>query len=83
MEGWGFALMSSTNMFPKHLYLLGDLTPINFLYYGIPREIIDQVMCQLIKVSLGLIDKYSNGVRLPPRLLAVDREIDVNADLIQ
>ena len=67
----------------KHLYLLGDLTPINFLYYGIPREIIDQVMCQLMKVSLGLIDKYSSGVRLPSRLLAVDCEIDVNANLIQ
>jgi hypothetical protein len=66
----------------KNIYLLGELTPINFLYYGIPREIIDQVMSQLLRISIGLVKHYRNGDRLPPRLLAVDREIDMDVNLI-
>jgi len=62
----------------KDLYLLGGLTPINFLYYGIPREIIDDVMTQLMRVSTGMITQFKKGSLLPPRLLAVDYEIDVD-----
>jgi hypothetical protein len=62
----------------KDLYLLGGLTPINFLYYGIPREIIDDVMTQLMRVSTGMIVQFKEGSLLPPRLLAVDYEIDVD-----
>ncbi|HUU40288.1 MAG TPA: hypothetical protein VMW42_05050, partial [Desulfatiglandales bacterium] len=66
----------------KDLYLLGGLTPINFLYYGIPREIIDDVMTQLMRVSTGMIAQFKKGSLLPTRLLAVDYEIDVDG-LIQ
>lgn len=65
----------------KNIYLLGGLTPINFLYYGIPREIIDNVMSQLLSVSAGLVDHTRRGELLPSQLLAVDHEIDMDANL--
>jgi hypothetical protein len=66
----------------KSLYLMGQLMPINFLYYGIPREIIDAVMAHLFRVSCGLIRRCTQGEKLPPRLLAVDRDIDADANPI-
>ncbi|HOG12376.1 MAG TPA: hypothetical protein PLR47_05215 [Smithellaceae bacterium] len=66
----------------KILYLLGEGMPLNFLYYGIPREIVDEVMAQLFCVSCGLIRRLRAAATLPPALLAVDREIDANADLL-
>lgn len=64
----------------KIIYLLGGGMPLNFLYYGIPREIIDEVMAQLFCVSCGLVRRRRAGDPLPPALLAVDREIDSDAD---
>ena len=66
----------------KVIYLLGEGMPLNFLYYGIPREIMDEVMAQLFCVSCGLIRHLRTAAPLPPALLAVDREIDANADLL-
>ncbi len=66
----------------KDLYLLGDLMPINFLYYGVPAEIIDEVLCQLLQLSTGFIRAVRENRPLPPRLLAVDREIDADANPI-
>ncbi|MBP7765036.1 MAG: hypothetical protein KA113_07610 [Syntrophaceae bacterium] len=66
----------------KVIYLLGGGMPINFLYYGIPREIIDEVMAQLFCVSCGLVRRLRAGKPLPPSLFAVDREIDSDADLL-
>lgn len=64
----------------KIIYLLGELMPINFLYYGIPREIVDEVMAQLFTVSCGLVRRQRSADTLPPRLLALDREIDTDAN---
>jgi len=64
----------------KILYLLGDLTPINFLYYGIPREIIDEVMTQLFTLSCGFVRRQRSDDKLPLRLLAVDHQIDADAN---
>lgn len=66
----------------KNLYLLGGLTPINFLYYGIPREIMDRVMAQLAGVCSGMVQCHREGRPLPPQLLAVDYEIDGEARLL-
>ncbi len=66
----------------KVIYLLGEGMPLNFLYYGIPREIVDEVMAQLFCLSCGLIRRWRAAGPLPPALLAVDREIDANADLL-
>jgi len=64
----------------KIFYLLGDLMPINFLYYGIPCEIVDEVMAQLFTLSCGVVRRERSGDKLRPALLAVDHEIDANAD---
>ncbi|WCL49425.1 hypothetical protein [Leptospira sp. GIMC2001] len=63
--------------FEKKLFLLSDLSPVNFLYYGAPTEIMDSIITQLLKVSLGLVDQYRNNNRPKPNLYAVDHEIDV------
>ncbi len=66
------------NLPDKHLYLLGGLTPINFLYYGIPAEMIDDIMSQLMRVSTGMVMQCNQGKPLPSRLLAVDYDIDAD-----
>ncbi|HPN32299.1 MAG TPA: hypothetical protein PKY81_15215 [bacterium] len=65
----------------RDLYLLGDLMPINFLYYGVPTEIIDLILEQLLRVTAGLINSINNNNPLPNRLMGVDYEIDENANL--
>jgi hypothetical protein len=64
----------------KRLFLLGELMPINFLYYGIPREIVDEVMAQLFTVSCGLVRRQQSDNTMEPRLLLVDRHIDADAN---
>lgn len=63
----------------KEIALLAQLTPVNFLFYGVPTELIDEVLGQLLTVSLGLVRRCSRGA-VPRRVLAVDREIDENGE---
>lgn len=63
----------------KLFYLLAEGMPINFLYYGIPREIVDEVMTQLFTVSCGMVRRGLSDDKLRPALVAVDYEIDENA----
>ena len=64
---------------PKAIVLLAHLTPVNFLFYGVPTELIDEVLAQLLSVSLGLA-RRSRRAQLPPGVFAVDREIDENGE---
>jgi hypothetical protein len=66
----------------KKLYLLGDLSPINFLYYGVPTEMMDTILSQLLRVSLGLNQQHKASKLLPPDLYAVDKEIDEWGNLL-
>lgn len=67
----------------KTLYLLGDLSPVNFLYYGVPTEAMDEIISQLTRLSLGVADLHRKG-RLPKTgLYAVDREVDEWGNPIQ
>lgn len=62
--------------FDKSFYLFSDLSPINFLYYGVPTESMDVIISQLTTVSLGMTEQMRKN-NLPPSLLyAVDAEID-------
>jgi hypothetical protein len=63
----------------KDLYLLGELMPINFLYYGIPREVVDEVMAQLFTLSCGFVRRQRSAEKLPLNIVAVDRQIDAEA----
>ena len=66
--------------FTRRLFLYAELMPVNFLYYGSPCEIIQQVMSQLLQVSLGAIRRHCSGNPLPRQLWSVDHEIDGDAN---
>jgi len=70
---WCFAFADGRP--PKSVLALGGLTPINFLFYGVANEFIDDVLAQLLSTSLGLLRRGLAG-ELQPRLCAVDRDID-------
>jgi hypothetical protein len=46
--------------YQRQVYLLHNLLPINFLYFGVPTEIIDNVLAQLISSSIAIINKHSS-----------------------
>jgi hypothetical protein len=56
--------------------LLSDLSPINFLYYGAPTEIMDSIISDLLTVSLGMVEQAKTNSLPLPALYAVDHEID-------
>ena len=60
----------------RDLVLLGNLTPVNFMYYGVPTEGIDAVLAQLLASSLTLVERARAG-HLAPHLHAVDLDIEV------
>jgi len=66
----------------RELFLLGGLTPINFLYYGVPTETMDPILAQLIQVASSMLESIRKGVKLPADLLAVDEKISSDADLL-
>ncbi len=66
----------------KDLYVLGDSMPINFLYYGVPGEVIDGVFEELFSLVSGFVAKYEEGIEYPPDIYAVDVNIDKYASVI-
>ncbi|MFH1037916.1 MAG: hypothetical protein V1789_04495 [PVC group bacterium] len=66
----------------KNLYLLGDSMPINFLYYGVPGEVMDGVFEELFCLLTGFVAAHEKGFRYPPAIYAVDRNIDKHASLV-
>ncbi len=63
------------------LHLLGGLTPINFLYYGVPTETMDPVLRQLLQLSAGFIKNHEQGNPYEPKLHAIDYEVSEDAVL--
>jgi len=66
----------------REIWFLASLMPINFLFYGVPGEIIDVVLAQLLRSALGLVRRVRSGDALEKRPYAVDREIDVDGQWI-
>ncbi len=64
----------------KDLYLLGDSMPINFLYYGVPGEVIDGVFEELYSVLAGFVSRHEDGHSYDPGIHAVDVNIDKHGD---
>lgn len=57
------------------LVFVANLTPVNFLFYGVPTEAMDAVMAQLLRTAVALVRDVA-GARPPaPRLWAVDRDL--------
>lgn len=68
----------------RDLYLLGGLTPINFLFYGVPTETMDAILAQLMQVAGGLVARTTEKAgSLPAALLAVDQHVDADARLLR
>jgi len=63
----------------KDLYLLGDAMPINFLYYGVPGEVIDGVFEELYSLFCGFVSRYEKGEAYAPGIYAVDINTDKHA----
>jgi hypothetical protein len=54
----------------RSLLFMQNLMPVNFLFYGVPTEVIDRVLAQLLSTALALVRQASS---LPEqRLYAVD-----------
>lgn len=64
----------------RSVLALGNLTPINFLFYGVATECIDEVLAQLVSLAFGAVQAAPGS--LPRRLLAVDRDVDAQARLL-
>ena len=64
----------------KDLYLLGDSMPINFLYYGVPGEVIDGVFEELFSLLSGFVSREQKAQSYGPGIYAVDVNIDKHGD---
>ena len=67
----------------KDLYLLSDSMPINFLYYGVPGEVIDGVFEELFSLLCGVVSGREAGRSFAPEIHAVDVNIDKHARPLQ
>ncbi|MCG6166582.1 hypothetical protein [Leptospira sanjuanensis] len=66
----------------KTFFLLSDLSPINFLFYGVPTEGMDAIIGQLASATLGMADQSKKGKLVAPGLYAVDHQIDPWGNLL-
>jgi hypothetical protein len=63
--------------YERPLILMANLTPVNFLFYGEPTEVIDQVLAQLMTATFALV---SQATKLPElRVYAVDFDPEATA----
>ncbi|RJR52647.1 MAG: hypothetical protein C4576_02395 [Desulfobacteraceae bacterium] len=60
----------------KDIYLLGDSMPINFLYYGVPAEVVDGVFEELFCLVCSATEVLKHAGDYPPDIYAVDVNID-------
>jgi len=61
----------------RNIYLLAGGMPVNFLYYGVPSEMFDRVLKQLMQLSCWLVEQHKTGQPVPAKILAVDKEISL------
>ena len=66
----------------KEIAFLGSLMPINFLYYGVPGEIMDAVLSQLLRCTIGLVRRAASQDPPGKTLYAVDHEIDTDGEML-
>lgn len=57
------------------LVFVANLTPVNFLFYGVPTEVMDAVMAQLLRTTAALVRDVASARPPAPGLYAVDRDI--------
>ena len=79
LQGTKIKITFEDNQEFREIFLLADGTPVNFLYFGIPTEIMDLVFLQLLRLSAGFVGKIKD---LPNKVLGIDHEIDEDANLL-
>ena len=57
------------------LVFIANLTPVNFLFYGVPTEVMDAVMAQLLRTTVALVDDVGSARPPAPRVYAIDHDI--------
>lgn len=62
----------------KDIYLLSDVMPVNFLYYGVPGEVIDGVFEELYSLLCGFVSRMNQGDSYAPGVYGLDVNIDKN-----
>ena len=73
-DRWCFEIQNANGgVRQRSIVFAARMTPVNFLFYGVPTEMIDEVLAELLSTSLGLLQ---HGPSAGPGLYAVDREID-------
>ncbi len=80
-HSYHFAFESAGQLRERKIVCLGRLTPINFLFYGVATELIDEVLRELLQSALGLVTQCEDA-RVRPCLHAVDRDIDADGNPI-
>jgi hypothetical protein len=76
-----FAIDVGGDVREREVVFLANMMPVNFMFYGVPTEVIDEVLAELLSASLGLLRRVrAAGADVPRRLLAVDRDIDMRGE---
>ena len=57
-----------------------DTTPVNFLFYGVPTEVIDEVLAELLSCALAVRRHHRD---YPSRVLELDRDVDLEGRLLE
>ena len=63
---------------PKELLVIGDWKPVNFMFYGVPTEMIDVILAQLLDITV----KLAMNPGLDPVVHAVDFDVIVTNDIV-
>jgi len=63
---------------PKELLVVFDWKPVNFMFYGVPTEMIDVILAQLLDVTV----KLAMNPSLDPVVHAVDFDVIATNDIV-
>jgi len=63
----------------RDVVFLANLTPVNFMFYGVPTEVIDGVLSDLLGCGLGLL-RRAKREEMPRTLQVVDRDITASGE---
>jgi len=66
----------------RDVILLANLMPVNFMFYGVPTELIDEVLAELLSCSLGLVARVAAAEAIPAKLHAVDWAITPSGEAL-
>jgi hypothetical protein len=75
-----FELSQGNGIKTVDFYLLGNLMPVNFQYFGVARETMNPVMTEFVSLVKTVSRAQEKG--LPCDLLTLDHTIDLEGNLL-